>query len=107
MPSQRLSTGFQVQTLSSQSGSSPDPLSLPLNTEPHVGDLDGMVKRHEIRVLVVFSRSGFFYNAGRPEGIFYEAFEEFQRFTNERLKAGPLTVEVMRLDKHCWRGKEM
>ncbi|MGB7466904.1 MAG: hypothetical protein WBW14_28730, partial [Candidatus Acidiferrum sp.] len=48
-------------------------LSLPLNFQRHTGDLDGMVKRHEIRALVVYSRSGFFYDAGQPEGIYYEA----------------------------------
>jgi len=62
--------------------------------EPHVGDLEGMVERHEIRVLVVHSRWGFFYNAGRPEGMFYETFQEFQRFANERLKARRLGIEV-------------
>src|SRR6516162_6822548 len=71
-----------------------DKLSSPLKFERHLGDLDGMVKRHEIRVLVVPSRSGFFYDAGRPEGIFYETFEEFQHFVNERLKSGPVKVEV-------------
>ena len=83
-----------ARTTSEQSKDSPASLSLPLTTEPHLGDLDGMVKRHEIRVLVVHSRSGFFYNAGRPEGIFYEAFQEFERFANERLKSGPLKIEV-------------
>src|SRR5271155_5149924 len=37
-------------------------LELPLTFERHVGDLDAMVKRREIRVLVVPSRSGFFYD---------------------------------------------
>jgi hypothetical protein len=50
-------------------------LSLPLNFERHAGDLDGMLKRHEIRALVVYSRSGFFYDAGQPEGIYYEAMD--------------------------------
>ena len=69
-------------------------LALPLTMEKHVGDLHEMLKRHEIRVLVVHSRSGFFYNAGRPEGIFYETFEEFQRFVNQKLKSGALKINV-------------
>jgi membrane-bound lytic murein transglycosylase MltF len=85
---------LRAQTTPEQSKRTPASLSLPLTTESHVGDLDGMVKRHEIRVLVVYSRTGFFFNAGRPEGIFYEAFEEFQHFANERLKSGPVKVEV-------------
>jgi hypothetical protein len=69
-------------------------LSLPLNYQRHTGDLDGMVKRHEIRALVVYSRSGFFYDAGQPEGIYYEALDEFQRFVNQRLRTGALKINV-------------
>jgi membrane-bound lytic murein transglycosylase MltF len=69
-------------------------LSLPLNFEKHTGDLEGMVKRHEIRALVVYSRSGFFYDAGQPEGIYYEALDEFQRFVNQKFKTGSLKINV-------------
>jgi membrane-bound lytic murein transglycosylase MltF len=69
-------------------------LSLPLNFEKHTGDLDGMVKRHEIRALVVYSRSGFFYDAGHPEGIYYEALDEFQRFVNQKFRTGSLKINV-------------
>lgn len=69
-------------------------LELPLTFERHVGDLDGMLKRHEIRVLVVPSRSGFFYDRGQPQGIYYEAFNEFQRFVNQKYKTGSLTINV-------------
>ena len=67
---------------------------LPINFERHVGDLDAMVKRHQIRVLVVPSRSGFFYDKGQPQGIFYEAFDEFQRFVNRKIKTGDLRINV-------------
>jgi membrane-bound lytic murein transglycosylase MltF len=69
-------------------------LELPITFERRVGDLDGMVKRHEIRVLVVPSRSGFFYDEGHPQGIYYEAFDEFQRFVNQKYKTGSLKVNV-------------
>ena len=69
-------------------------LALPLHIGKHVGDLDEMVKRNEIRVLVVYSQSGFFYNAGRPEGIFYETFENFERFVNEKVRSGKLKINV-------------
>jgi membrane-bound lytic murein transglycosylase MltF len=69
-------------------------LSLPLNFQRHTGDLGGMVKRHEIRALVVYSRSGFFYDAGQPEGIYYEALNEFQRFVNQRFRTGALKINV-------------
>ena len=69
-------------------------LSLPLNFQRHTGDLDGMVKRHEIRALVVYSRTGFFYDAGQPEGIYYETLNEFQRFVNQRFRTGALKINV-------------
>src|SRR5208282_2244569 len=69
-------------------------LELPINFERRVGDLDGMVKRRQIRVLVIPSRSGFFYDKGQPHGIYYEAFDEFQRFVNNKYKSGSLKINV-------------
>jgi ABC-type amino acid transport substrate-binding protein len=69
-------------------------LELPLTFARHSGDLDGMVKRHEIRALVVPGRSSFFYDRGHPEGIYYEAFDEFQRFVNHKVKTGNLKITV-------------
>ena len=51
-----------------------------------------MLVRRRIRALVVYSRSGFFYDKGRPRGISYEAVEEFQNFLNKKLKTGKLKV---------------
>ena len=53
-----------------------------------------MAKRHQIRALVVPSRSGFFYDKGHPQGIFYEAMEEFQRYANLKLKTGSVKMTV-------------
>ena len=69
-------------------------LELPITLRRHVGDLAEMKKRHEIRVLVVPSHSGFFYDRGIPHGIFYEAFDEFQRFANQKLRTGNLKINV-------------
>jgi len=78
-------------------------LELPTTFERRVGDLDGMLKRRQIRVLVVPSRSGFFYDKGQPHGIYYEAFDEFQRFVNTKYKSGSLKISVtflpVRLDQ--------
>src|SRR5271170_189132 len=63
---------------------SPD-TGLPVSFERHTGDLDAMVKRGTIRALVLYSRSGFFYVDGRPEGIYYEALRAFERFVNQQL----------------------
>lgn len=69
-------------------------LALPLTFERHLGDLEAMNKRHTIRVLVVPSHSGFFYDLGQPHGIYYEAFNEFQRYVNQRLKPAPVKITV-------------
>ncbi len=69
-------------------------LELPINFERRLGDLDAMAKQHEIRVLVVPSHSGFFYDKGHPEGIFYESFNEFQHFANQKIKSGGLRINV-------------
>ena len=58
---------------------------LPLSFERQTGDLDAMVKRGSVRALVLYSRSGFFYVDGKPEGIFYQAMQYFEQFLNEKL----------------------
>ena len=69
-------------------------LVLPVTFERHVGDLDVMLARRRVRALVVYSRSGFFYDKGHPRGIYYEAAEEFQNFLNKTLKTGRLKIYV-------------
>jgi membrane-bound lytic murein transglycosylase MltF len=69
-------------------------LALPVTFERHTGDLEDMAKSRRIRALVVYSRSGFFYDKGHPKGISYEAVEEFQRFLNKKLKTGTLKIYV-------------
>lgn len=69
-------------------------VGLPLTFERHTGDLDRMVKRGKIRALVLYSRSGFFYVDGRPQGIYYEALRSFELFINQRLHTGKRHVQV-------------
>ena len=94
-PPIQVPVGSVQQSSPGQQQSPSATLSLPLNFQRHTGDLDGMVKRHEIRALVVYSRSGFFYDAGQPQGIYYEALDEFQRFVNQRFRTGALKINVM------------
>jgi membrane-bound lytic murein transglycosylase MltF len=81
-------------TLQKDASQSKASLELPLTFERHAGDLDGMKKRHLIRALVVPSRSSFFLRQGHPQGIYFEAFDEFQRFANQKLKTGSLRIDV-------------
>jgi len=69
-------------------------LSLPTDFERRTGDLDEMVKKRNIRVLVILNPIGFFYDKGTPRGAIYEGLEEFQKFLNKKLKTGNLGVKV-------------
>ncbi len=75
------------------SSQSPD-AGLPLNFERHTGDLDAMVKAKNIRALVLYSHSSFFYVNGKPEGIYYEALRDFEQFVNQKLHTGRQHVQV-------------
>ncbi len=58
----------------------------PIVKTPWKGDLDEMVKRRVVRVLVPFRRPEFFYMEGRPAGILQEAFQEVEKALNEKYK---------------------
>src|SRR5262249_40454504 len=77
-----------------QGAASGTTLSLPLHFEHHTDDLDEMVKRRNIRALVILNPIGFFYDKGRPRGAIYESLEEFQRFANKKLKTGSVQLKV-------------
>jgi len=60
-------------------------LPLTLRT-PWRGDLDAIVKRRTVRVLLPFRRPEFFYMEGMPAGILQEAFQELERVLNAKYK---------------------
>lgn len=70
-------------------------LVLPSNFVRRTGDLDDMIKRRNIRALVVLNPIGFFYQNGHPKGAIYESLEEFQKFTNNKLKTGTVGLQVV------------
>jgi membrane-bound lytic murein transglycosylase MltF len=47
--------------------------------KPWTGDLDGMAKRTVLRVATTFSRTNFFLDEGRPQGITYEMVTAFEK----------------------------
>jgi membrane-bound lytic murein transglycosylase MltF len=76
-------------------GSKDATVTLPVNFAKHTADLDDMVKRRVIRVLVLVNPISFFYRDGLPRGINYEALEEFEKFVNQKFKTGTLKVKVV------------
>src|SRR5262249_23758904 len=67
-----------------------------VNAKPWTGDLDGMVKRRVIRVLVPYSKTFYFVDRAVQRGLAYNASQFLERDLNQRLKTG-----TMRLRVHC------
>ncbi len=60
------------------------------------GDLDGMVERRQVRVLVPYSRTFYFLDErGSQRGLSYEFMEAFEDFLNEQLGRGHQRVNVI------------
>jgi membrane-bound lytic murein transglycosylase MltF len=58
------------------------------------GDLDGMIKRRLIRVLTVYSKTGYFVDRGTQRGLIYETFQTFEEELNKKLKNKNVRVHV-------------
>jgi membrane-bound lytic murein transglycosylase MltF len=69
-------------------------LSLPVGVNRRTDDLDVIVKKRNLRALVLLSPVGFFYDKGMPRGVNFEALEELQRFANKKLNLGKLDLKV-------------
>jgi len=67
--------------------------TLPIVRKPWTGDLDAMVKRRVIRVLVPHSKSLYFVERGQPRGIAYDAFTAFGEQINKG--KGNLKVQIV------------
>jgi membrane-bound lytic murein transglycosylase MltF len=69
--------------------------ALPLPTEQWTGDLDQIIKRRFIRILVAHSKTFFFVDRGTPRGTSHDAMKAFEEQLNEKLKRKHLRVHVM------------
>jgi predicted small lipoprotein YifL len=65
-------------------------ITLPAPFGRYTDDLDGMLKRRNIRALVLLNPISFFYSNGHPMGVNYEALREFETFVNQKMKTGAL-----------------
>jgi membrane-bound lytic murein transglycosylase MltF len=62
--------------------------------KPWTGDLDQMIKRRRVRVLVVYSKTFYFLDRGRQRGTTYDTMRAFEDELNRRLGTGQLKVQV-------------
>ncbi len=59
------------------------------------GDLEAMVERRVIRVLMPYNRAFFYFEGAGPKGISYENAKLFDKFINEKLGTGTLKIQVL------------
>jgi membrane-bound lytic murein transglycosylase MltF len=64
-------------------------------TKSFTGDLDGMIARRRIRVLVPYSKTYYFLDRGTPRGLMVDAFKLLEDDINKKLKKGNLRVHVV------------
>lgn len=62
-------------------------LPLTLAEAPWTGDLDGMIERRMIRVLVAYSKTFYFIDRGTQRGTTYETFRKYEEDLNRGLKS--------------------
>lgn len=60
-----------------------------------IGDYDGMVESRLIRVLIPYSKTFYFLDAGKQIGLTYEAAKEFEKFVNNREKTKTLKIHII------------
>jgi membrane-bound lytic murein transglycosylase MltF len=59
------------------------------------GDLDGMIKRRQIRILVPYSKTFYFVDRGTQRGLAYDLGRLFEEDLNKKLKAKHVRVHVL------------
>lgn len=81
-----ISLSFHSLTLAQQLPEGHE-LSAPTILHPWTGDLDGIIERRVIRVLVAPSRTSYWLSGARQTGAEYELLKAFQEEINNRYKA--------------------
>ena len=66
-----------------------------LTRERYVGDLEGMIERRFIRVLVTYSKTHYFVDRGTQLGIVHDLFSDFEDELNKKLRNRHIRVNVV------------
>ena len=69
--------------------------------QPWKGDLEGMVERRFIRVLVTYNKTDFFLDGAHTRGFTYEIFQKFEEFLYKKLKKKGATQRHLRIKIVC------
>jgi len=62
--------------------------------EPSKEDLDSMIERRYIRMLVTFSKTNYFLDGPDQHGATYDGAKLFEEFLNKRLQSKHIRVQV-------------
>jgi membrane-bound lytic murein transglycosylase MltF len=82
-------------TLDIEESTPPDyRLNLPPNFGRWTGDWDEIRKHNVLRMLVVYSKTSFFYDRGRPGGLNGALAQELERYLNQRHKTRLKKIQV-------------
>lgn len=63
--------------------------------EKFLGDYPEMLKRRMIRVLIPPSKTFFFIDRGKKQGLTYEAVMAFEKFVNKKIRSKHLRIKVV------------
>src|SRR5215469_10038309 len=66
-----------------------------INGERWNGDLDGIAKRRMLRIVVVPTAVGFYFNGSQMQGAMYELGRELEKALNTKLKTGNLAISAV------------
>ncbi len=72
------------------------PYALPdVTTRPWTGDLDGMIQRRQIRILVPYSKTFYFVDRGTQRGLAYDIGHLFEDDLNRKLHNQHIRVHIV------------
>ena len=78
------------------------PAAALMENKPWTADFNEMAKMRQIRALVTYSKTFYFFDRGRQRGISHDLLKEFEKFINKMLlafasyNAGPAKVRQLR-----------
>jgi membrane-bound lytic murein transglycosylase MltF len=70
-------------------------LKLPANFDRRTGDWDELKKSGVLRLLVLYNKTGFFYDKGRPRGVIPDMADELEIYLNKKLNTGAKKFKVV------------
>ena len=96
-----LAAGAGAQAPAKPAAKSPAPsgqadYALPdIVTRKWTGDLDGMIKRRRVRILVPYSKTFYFVDRGTQRGLAHDVGRQFEEDLNKKLKSKHVRVSVL------------